>query len=368
MGNLPVGYFGHRVMLAGGDPIVFGGYSGVGAENLQTYRIRSGTPAPVRLGDMNLRHTATNTQQGMGWLMGDGKLHAIGDEVGGAQRQSDILNPSTGVWTLGPLNGASQGVSGVSPVMMNAPGLYIPFLAWGDTYSINQRVCSDYSGNYYTCFDGASPANPGRPYTHLVFEDGRYIWAIFGSQGAGVPALIRLDSENQSAAFPYWGPAQGCFQDPTWWSNFSCGLKYSQDLPGIYFIFGGLQSGAGVGSKQTYMLDTINPLVPYTLKLADMPRARLRATCEVLNNGLIAVIGGEAFGDGTKIAEIDLYNPSDDTWIEGPKLPEAVARHSSVKLPSGNVLIVGGRTASNTASKQVIYLDKNGFSLKKQDD
>ena len=367
MGDLPIGFFDHRVMVVDGVPVIFGGLTNGGVQTKRTYTAKSGTAAPKRIGDLNSWHGATNNQQGMGYIHNNKKLFAIGDPQGGGSTVADILTLSTGIWSPGFSNVGTHGLSGVSPIY--AKGYNLPFMAWGDSFSIDERLVMFNTGQTVTAFAGFSPSNAPRPFEQLMFTDDKYLWRIDGAQniGGNIVAVV-MDSALPNNAFQGFKTAT-LFSDAAWWGNLACGETY---VPSLHFIFGGLTGAGGAASNKAWMLDTSNVAVPVSTVIAPMPRVRCRATCHVLDNGLIAVIGG---GDLRNIAtstpnnKVDLYYPYEDRWIQGPDLPQgAIWRHSSVKLPSGKIMIVGGSTGNNNATGAIWYLSRDGFSFTKADD
>lgn len=59
--------------------------------------------------------------------------------------------------------------------------------------------------------------------------------------------------------------------------------------------------------------------------------------------GRIAAVGGLS-ADGDASARFDIYNPADDTWVEGPELPVGL-HHAAALAPSdGRLWVIGGYT------------------------
>ena len=78
----------------------------------------------------------------------------------------------------------------------------------------------------------------------------------------------------------------------------------------------------------------------------DMPRARLAHCTVQINENEIAFIGGSPtkVPFRARISEIDVYNFVDNTWTEGPEIPEIFtnsARFACYKIPNENRVFFG---------------------------
>ncbi|WP_254380507.1 Kelch repeat-containing protein, partial [Corallococcus exiguus] len=72
-----------------------------------------------------------------------------------------------------------------------------------------------------------------------------------------------------------------------------------------------------------------------------MPRRNHTAT--LLPSGQVLVVGGRA---STSLTSAELYTPSSNTWMATGSLSTARHNHTATLLPSGKVLVVGGRNSS----------------------
>ncbi len=79
--------------------------------------------------------------------------------------------------------------------------------------------------------------------------------------------------------------------------------------------------------------------------------ARQNHTATLLRSGEVLVVGGRV-GDNTHLRSVELYDPQADQWSSGPPddLPENKERafHTATLLPSGEVLVVGGKLDQNS--------------------
>lgn len=359
MGNLPIGLYMHRVVFVGNDAFVMGGYTQGGIATKRTFRITSGEATPVELGQMTNNHQAVNVQQGMAIVTPNGTIIAAGNKDL-TSRQVDILDPVTKLWSVGPLNAAPQGLSGVSLIKIPAQANRA-FACWGDFFSLSEYVTIADNGAYFTTGYSGSPIAYQQPYTGLVFRVGNDVWFPNGAQGVGgaQPSLIRLKSADGINWFQSWTPNDGRFDIP-WSADNAAGVLLTKGIhAGKILIAGGLENNAGASLK-TWLVDITTPGNPTTTLKANMPRQRKYFTMHELDNGLVACIGGRNALNAVQ-AETDFYYPDTNQWFPGPSVPYGpLAFHSSARTPQGNILLVGGTTGGGNTLSNVIYLKKDG--------
>ena len=78
---------------------------------------------------------------------------------------------------------------------------------------------------------------------------------------------------------------------------------------------------------------------------ASMHVARARHSTVLLPSGKVVVMGGER-PDGTQIASVEVYDPATETWTEAADLPASRGNHTATMLNDGRILIVGGGGSS----------------------
>jgi hypothetical protein len=85
---------------------------------------------------------------------------------------------------------------------------------------------------------------------------------------------------------------------------------------------------------------------------------RAEHTLTVLGNGLVLVIGGRDDW-GQPIAQAEIFDPSSDTFRNGPMLNVARFGHTATSLPGGQILIAGGQVGGDewTASAELYRVD-----------
>jgi hypothetical protein len=104
-----------------------------------------------------------------------------------------------------------------------------------------------------------------------------------------------------------------------------------------------------------------------TQALPNMTMQRSAHTAAVLSNGMVLITGGLSLPSGattaTPTSSAELFNPTTDTFTSTGAMSNARAYHFAVTLPSGNVLIAGGcsSTQSVARSTEVYNLSTGAF-------
>jgi hypothetical protein len=86
---------------------------------------------------------------------------------------------------------------------------------------------------------------------------------------------------------------------------------------------------------------------------------RGRHTATLLTNGKVLVVGGVRYnpstGSPTYFASSELYDPTTRRWSATGALPIPRAEHTATLLPSGKVLVTGGRNSSGVLASSELY-------------
>lgn len=70
---------------------------------------------------------------------------------------------------------------------------------------------------------------------------------------------------------------------------------------------------------------------------------RLGHSATILNDGRVLIVGGNRLGDAAEtLGDVELFDPTNNTWAEGESLPLDRTDHTATMLPSGRVLVAGG--------------------------
>ncbi|MEM7305628.1 MAG: kelch repeat-containing protein [Planctomycetota bacterium] len=132
-------------------------------------------------------------------------------------------------------------------------------------------------------------------------------------------------------------------------------------LDGRVLVVGGIGPGGTVlASAELY-----DPITDAFAPAATMAVPRVFHTATLLPGGRVLVVGGSVDYDyphpigfpaslAAATTKIEIYDPSSDTWLNGPVLGTGRTAHQATKLGDGSVLISGGviffATGSTTAS------------------
>lgn len=73
---------------------------------------------------------------------------------------------------------------------------------------------------------------------------------------------------------------------------------------------------------------------------------RVYAAATVMTNGRILVTGGRGSAGSFFYQDTALYNPTADSWLTGPMMPDPYFNHSAVSLNNGQVLVCCGRKSA----------------------
>ncbi len=101
---------------------------------------------------------------------------------------------------------------------------------------------------------------------------------------------------------------------------------------------------SGVASDNKRYAETYNPETgAFTLK-AELLQTRVQHTATLLPSGKVLLTGGDETGYTDKTqSTTELYDPSQNTFTQGPLLSTIRFKHSATLLPNGKVLIAGGQ-------------------------
>ncbi|MEE9506561.1 MAG: kelch repeat-containing protein, partial [Thermoplasmata archaeon] len=86
---------------------------------------------------------------------------------------------------------------------------------------------------------------------------------------------------------------------------------------------------------------------------ANITRTRKGLTATVLSDGSVLVVGG--YGGGNYLPTAELYDFTNDTWVEVGELNEGRAYHTAVLLDNGKVLVAGGQNSSGYTDTAELY-------------
>ena len=120
------------------------------------------------------------------------------------------------------------------------------------------------------------------------------------------------------------------------------------------------------GNTTGQPLDTAELYDPATGFFTSQPTgvARYNHTATLLQNGQVLVVGGIG-ANGAPVTSAQIYNPSagaNGTWSSTANLTPGRSSHTATLLPNGNVLVFGGLTATNAATNAGALFTPSGAS------
>ena len=129
-------------------------------------------------------------------------------------------------------------------------------------------------------------------------------------------------------------------------------------MDGYLYVSGGVKKNTGQNaSNKTFRYD---PDIDEWITLADMNRSRWGLTLTAFDGRLYAMGGANHTSSSWWITpveydDVEVYEPSNDTWWDLPNMPKTLFGHASVVLHE-EILIIGGRYGSNSKKTWVLTL------------
>jgi hypothetical protein len=185
--------------------------------------------------------------------------------------------------------------------------------------------------------DDTAPQAPRQAWhTATTLPDGRIVM-IGGLSSDGPPRT----QANALALTLFWTPATGV------WTEGPSLLKARMAHAAValpsneVLVIGGSTSASAGRAFGPFLADA--EVVGENTTTARKPMAVARAyhTASLLKDGRVMVIGGTESG-GKPLASVEIYDPRQDAWSDGPDLHVARTGHTASVLPDGSVLVVGG--------------------------
>lgn len=271
-------------------------------------------------------------------LLADGRVFVVGGS--GGTHPPEIYDPASGSWS------ATSSVPG-RPFF----GATATLLGNGKVLVIG-RSKIDGSGEVPALYDplgdswsvtGPMSVNRVSRHTATRLADGRVL--VVGGRGGGSP---------------FAAPVNGAeLYDPlsnTWTSTAS--MSHSREDHAAALLSDGrvlavsgiiVNTGPGLPSDSAELFD---PVAETWSAVAPMPMPRMLPTASILPSGKVLVAGGR-IDLGTTIFSTDIFDPGSGTWSLGPDLNSVRFGHTAAILSDGRVLVAGGAAAGSVNSPQV---------------
>lgn len=105
--------------------------------------------------------------------------------------------------------------------------------------------------------------------------------------------------------------------------------------------------GAGPRGAELWAYDPVEDV--WRTDLADMPTPREHLTAVALD-GLLYAIGGRS--DGRNLGTVEIYDPGEDRWTEGPEMPSARSGLGAGAV-AGEIHVAGGEDLQSSGTFDV---------------
>ncbi len=327
-------------LLTNGKVLIAGGRDSTGAlRSAEIYDPATDTWTPTA--DMNIArgdHTAT--------LLRNGKVLVTGgSSSSGTLDTAEVYDPSTSAWTLTSNIMPNKRADHTATLL--ADGKVLAVGGWNTTGTNVIRGCDIYDPATNTWTTAGTLVTARRFHSATLLFDGRVL-----AVGGDTTAALKT-SELYDPATNKW--TQQVSQMHVGHFRHTATL-----LPnGKVLIVSGLQSSTGSPSSFSGSANLFDP-ANQQWNSATAPAGRDGHTATLLANGKVLIVGGytiQASGAGTNsinnVDTVELYDPAKGASVpfsDTTKLTFPRDAHTATLLPSGKVLVVGGRAQVSDAN------------------
>lgn len=157
-----------------------------------------------------------------------------------------------------------------------------------------------------------------------------------------------------TTAVQRWNPANNSWSSAASMSQGRAGHQYNQVTlnDGRVLMTGGLNVPNLLGATSAAPISGAEVYNPATnsWQTVNMPTVRALHSATVLADGRVVACGG---AQGTllvpiSVANVDIFNPSTNTWSSAPALTGARASHTANLMPDGTLVLFGGQGATTS--------------------
>ncbi len=260
----------------------------------------------------------------------DGRVLIYGNHNGSGTKIADVFDPTTNVFTrTGDLNSARR----------NAPGILL-----GDG-----KVLVTGGITYQVKYGSLSSAE--------LFDPGTNTWTSTGSMGTTRRShfMVRLtngkilvgggtnDNGTILQSTEIYDPATGLFTAAPDMPQIRTDAHAALLSNGHVIIFGGY-SGTGAGYLKSAIIFDVTTNTWRTITSQMQGHHGQGATLTVLNDGRMVIAGGWVVDGGSYVgsSQVDIFDPTTETFSNGPALTERRADLTAHLLSDGKVVFIGG--------------------------
>jgi len=213
------------------------------------------------------------------------------------------------------------------------------------TVLVDAAASSDRDGSiasYAWNFGDETPAEFGMATSHTYVATGTFSITLTVVDNRGTTAT---SSDLVSVRDSSWSQAASMSMDRA--------DTTASPLPdGRVLVAGGSVTRPGRDTLYLTSAEIYDPATDTWSPAASMPGQRADHTATLLPNGRLLVAGGYWFNEPMPfnfLIDVELYDPATDTWSPAASMNEARAGHTATMLPSGKVMVAGGRATDGRA-------------------
>ena len=248
-------------------------------------------------------------------------------------------------------------VSPVYPVTVNSPGFGSigggKFLVYGNLSVQLPDDPTNISALQY------NPVNAGNIAAASAMSTPRtqFAYATDGSNDAYAIGGVAVGTSTLLSTVERYNPASGT------WSYLGAlpqpisGAAAAYDGNGHIFVFGGVtgtttSTATLTGNVEEYTIATDT----WSTLSQQMSTAATQAAAVHGPDGMIYVLGGKGTSNSA-LANVQVYNPAQNTWSQGTALPHSLYNEAAVIDASGEINVIG-QYSSNGNPVQVVYVSQ----------
>ncbi|MFH0901712.1 MAG: kelch repeat-containing protein [Pseudomonadota bacterium] len=216
-----------------------------------------------------------------------------------------------------------------------------------------------YSTDYYS-LAGAQVFDPDdndwRAVSSMARD--RYLHTLTRLQSGVVLAIggVHFDTRNQThetlISAELYEPEQETWRNASSLSQPRAGHTSTLLQSGKVLVVGGFYRRGDNTIANTASAELYDPLTDSWSTAHSLAQPRAYHTATLLPSGMVLVVGGsnDSTDANSGLTDVELYNPSSNTWSSAKPLERGRASHTATLLASGKVLIAGGTDGGAGAS------------------
>ncbi len=319
-------------LLANGEVLVAGGYSGTSSSTTQA-TAELYNPATDSW-------SAAASMSAPRWLPGsallpNGKVLVAGggSTSGSALASAELYDPVTNTWSSAGNMSAGRWLPSTI-LLQNGKVLVV-----GGTFTTAAAELYDPATNTWS-----SAGSPG-----IALQGQR---AVLLPGGQVLVTGGENPTTNYVASCELYNPSTNTWTNAAPMANIRSEHSIALLQNGEVLVAGGFTGsfvGTAIASAEIY-----NPATNTWSSANSMAVARARQSARLLPGGQVLVMGGE--NSTGALASAEIYDPSSNTWSSAPAMAAARDFLTSTLLPGGKMLVVGGNASSNPGNSQLFSL------------